>query len=98
MINIWWAQTINDRNPIPSIEPIIALYPKIGFRELVEIISEVIPSAGKYDNVNFWMAQEPKQGADTRLGFHPNVATLLLLYKYPISKSLCQTIDQRSVA
>ena len=28
------------------IEPIIALYPKIGFLECVEIISDVIPNAG----------------------------------------------------
>jgi len=36
-----------DKKPIAKIEPIIARYPKIGFLELVEIISEVIPKAGK---------------------------------------------------
>ena len=41
-INIWCAHTINDKNAIPKIEPT-----KIGLRELVEIISEVIPNAGK---------------------------------------------------
>ena len=30
-----------------KIDPIIALYPKIGFLELVEIISEDNPNAGK---------------------------------------------------
>ena len=37
---------MNDKNPIAKIEPIIALYPKIGFLELVEITSEEIPNAG----------------------------------------------------
>ena len=44
--NIWCAHTTNDRIVIKSIDPTIALYPKIGFRELVAIISDVIPSAG----------------------------------------------------
>jgi hypothetical protein len=35
-----------DKNAIAIMEPIIALYPKIGFLEWVEIISEVIPNAG----------------------------------------------------
>ena len=37
---------MKERKPIANIEPIIALYPKIGFLEQVEIISEVIPNAG----------------------------------------------------
>ena len=40
-------ELIKDKNPIANIEPTIALYPKIGFLELVAIISEVIPRAGK---------------------------------------------------
>ena len=45
-INMWCPQTIVDKNAIAIIEPIIARYPKIGFREFVAITSEVIPSAG----------------------------------------------------
>jgi hypothetical protein len=37
---------MNDKNPMAIIEPIIALYPKIGFLELVAIISEDSPRAG----------------------------------------------------
>ena len=37
---MWCAHTINDKNAIAKIEPIIALYPKIGLREFVEITSE----------------------------------------------------------
>ena len=35
-----------DKNAIAIIETTMARYPKMGFRELVAIISEVIPSAG----------------------------------------------------
>ena len=35
-----------DKNAIAKMEATIALYPKIGLRELVAIISEVIPNAG----------------------------------------------------
>ena len=35
-----------DKNAIAKIEATIARYPKIGLRELVAIISEVIPKAG----------------------------------------------------
>ena len=35
-----------DKNAIAKIDIIIALYPKIGLRELVAIISDVIPKAG----------------------------------------------------
>ena len=35
-----------DKKAIAIIDPIMALYPKIGFLECVEIISEVIPKAG----------------------------------------------------
>tara|TARA_Y100001933_G_C18957487_1_gene546647 strand:+ start:1331 stop:1546 length:216 start_codon:yes stop_codon:yes gene_type:complete len=45
--NMWCAHTMKDKNVIPIIEIIMALYPKIGFLELVAIISEVIPRAGK---------------------------------------------------
>jgi hypothetical protein len=37
---------MNDKKPMARMEPIIALYPKIGFLELVEIISDEIPKAG----------------------------------------------------
>ncbi len=45
-INMWCPQTIVDKKAIAIIDPIMALYPKIGFLECVEIISEVIPKAG----------------------------------------------------
>ena len=35
-----------DKNAMAKIEATIARYPKIGLRELVAIISDVIPSAG----------------------------------------------------
>jgi hypothetical protein len=35
-----------DKKAIAKIEATIALYPKIGFLELVAIISDVIPRAG----------------------------------------------------
>jgi hypothetical protein len=35
-----------DKNAIANIDIIMALYPKIGLRELVAITSEVIPKAG----------------------------------------------------
>ena len=44
--NMWWPQTMKLKKPMAKLEPIIARYPKIGFLELVEIISEVIPKAG----------------------------------------------------
>ena len=44
--NMWCAHTIKESTVIPNREIIIALYPKIGFRELVAITSEVIPNAG----------------------------------------------------
>jgi hypothetical protein len=37
---------MKDKKPIASIEPIMALYPKIGLREFVAMISEDKPSAG----------------------------------------------------
>jgi hypothetical protein len=37
---------MKDKKPIAKIDPIIALYPKIGFLELVAIISDDKPSAG----------------------------------------------------
>ena len=45
-INIWCAQTINERKAIASIENTIALYPKIGFLACTDITSETIPIAG----------------------------------------------------
>ena len=44
--NMWCAHTIIDKEEIAKKEPTIAIYPKIGLRELVEITSEVIPIAG----------------------------------------------------
>jgi hypothetical protein len=44
--NMWCAHTTKDRMVIPNKDPIMARYPKMGFRELVAIISEVIPNAG----------------------------------------------------
>ena len=35
-----------DKNAIARIDATIALYPKIGFLALVDIISDVIPKAG----------------------------------------------------
>ena len=45
--NMWWPQTIVDKNAIARIDMIIARYPKIGLRELVAIISETNPIAGR---------------------------------------------------
>ena len=45
-INIWCPQTIVERNAIAKIEATIARYPKMGLREFVAMISEVIPRAG----------------------------------------------------
>ena len=45
--NIWCPQTMVERNAIARIDAIIARYPKIGLRELVAIISETIPIAGR---------------------------------------------------
>ena len=45
-INMWCPQTMVDKKAIANIEATIALYPKIGFRACVAIISEVIPRAG----------------------------------------------------
>ena len=45
-INMWCPQTIVDKNAIARIDKIIALYPKIGFLELVAITSDAIPKAG----------------------------------------------------
>src|SRR5690606_27724816 len=45
--NMWCPQTIVDKNPIAKIDATIALYPKIGFLELVDIISDTIPIAGR---------------------------------------------------
>ena len=38
---------MNERNPIANMEPIIALYPKIGFLEFVAIIFDDNPNAGR---------------------------------------------------
>ena len=38
---------MNERNPIANMEPIIALYPKIGFLEFVAMISDDNPNAGR---------------------------------------------------
>ena len=45
--NIWCPQTIKERKPMAKIEPIMALYQKMGFLEFVAIISEDNPNAGR---------------------------------------------------
>ena len=40
-------KTIKDKKAMAKIEPIMAVYPKIGFLEFVEMTSDVIPNAGK---------------------------------------------------
>ena len=44
--NMWCAQTKNARIAIANNEPTIAIYPKIGFLEFTERISDTIPIAG----------------------------------------------------
>ena len=46
VINIWWPQTINDKNAIAINAPTMALYPKIGLREFTAITSDTMPRAG----------------------------------------------------
>src|SRR5690606_11974998 len=46
-INMWCPQTIVERNAIARIDMIIARYPKIGLRELVAMISDTRPIAGR---------------------------------------------------
>jgi len=50
-----------DKNAIAKMEAIIALYPKIGLRELTAIISDTIPIAGKINNIHLRVAQKPEQ-------------------------------------
>ena len=45
--NIWCAHTTNAKAVMANKEPTIAMYPKIGFRELIDMTSEAIPIAGK---------------------------------------------------
>ena len=45
--NIWCAHTKKANAAIANKEPTIAMYPKIGFRELIDMTSEAIPIAGK---------------------------------------------------
>src|SRR5690606_40201823 len=45
-INMWWAQTRKDKNPIAIREYTIARYPNMGFRLLTDNTSETIPMAG----------------------------------------------------
>ena len=44
--NMWCPHTMKLKKPMPKMEPIIALYPKMGLREFVAITSELMPSAG----------------------------------------------------
>src|SRR5207249_2512198 len=47
VVNMWWTQTVNPRRPIATVEYAIALYPKIGFRLITGITSEIIPIQGR---------------------------------------------------
>src|SRR6185312_5651339 len=47
VIYIWCAQTMNDRNPIVIAEYTSDLYPQIGLRVLLAMISATIPIAGR---------------------------------------------------
>src|SRR5436190_20029571 len=45
--NMWCAHTRNARIAMANNDPNIAMYPKMGFLELTESISDTIPIAGK---------------------------------------------------
>src|SRR5262245_8161451 len=45
-MNMWWPQTTKLRPEIAIIAPTIALWPKIGLRAKVEMMSDVKPRAG----------------------------------------------------
>lgn len=45
-VYMWWAQTINPRNPIESIAPDIPKIPKIGLCDCIVTILLTIPNAG----------------------------------------------------
>src|SRR4029077_18780543 len=45
--HIWWAQTMNERNPSTRTANTSDLYPHSGLRELLAKISATIPMAGK---------------------------------------------------
>src|SRR6516164_11301997 len=47
LTNMWCPQTMKPRTPMATMAKTIALYPKIGFRELTEMISDTRPMAGK---------------------------------------------------
>src|SRR5207247_10012146 len=47
VVNMWWTHTVNPRSPIATVEYAIALYPKIGFRLITGITSEIIPIEGR---------------------------------------------------
>src|SRR5260370_37197299 len=47
LMNMWWPQTMNPRNPIDSMAYTMALYPKIGLRENTDSNCEHKPIAGK---------------------------------------------------
>src|SRR2546428_10908840 len=47
VVNMWWTQTPNDRNPIATVDSAIALYPKIGLWLIRGMTSEMIPIAGR---------------------------------------------------
>src|SRR2546428_3198270 len=42
VVNMWWTQTPNERNPIATVDRAIALYPKIGLWLIRGITSEMI--------------------------------------------------------
>src|SRR6516162_1231883 len=47
LTNIWCPQTMKPSPPMATMAKTIALYPKIGFRELTDTISDTSPMAGK---------------------------------------------------
>jgi hypothetical protein len=46
-INMWCAQTINERKAIANMDKTIARYPKMGFRECTDKTSDTKPIAGR---------------------------------------------------
>lgn len=46
-VYMWWAQTINPKNPIDSIAPDMPKTPKTGRAACIEITLLTIPKAGK---------------------------------------------------
>src|SRR5207247_545665 len=47
VMNIWWAQTMNDMKPRKTTEYTRVLYPQSGLRVLFAMISPTMPMAGR---------------------------------------------------